>query len=96
MDSKLFMEIALGVFTIVGAIFTYALVPYLKEKRVYKWVVKAVYAAEQIFRGTNLGEKKKRYVLNFLKDNGINISESQLNILIEAAVRQLNTSKVEG
>ncbi|WP_425447715.1 phage holin, LLH family [Dethiothermospora halolimnae] len=96
MDSKLFMEIALGVITILGAIFTCVLVPYLKEKRAYKWVVKAVYAAEQIFKGSGLGEKKKEYVLEFLEDKGIKINEDQLDILIEAAVGKLNLSKVEG
>ncbi|WP_425446395.1 phage holin, LLH family [Dethiothermospora halolimnae] len=68
----------------------------LKEKRTYKWIVRSVYAAEQIFQGSNLGEKKKEYVLSFLRSKGIKINEEQLNILIEAAVGKINLSKVEG
>ena len=37
---------------------------------------------------------KKKYVVEYLRNKGINISEEDLNILIEAAVRELNLLQV--
>ena len=85
---------------ILGAIITYLIVPFIKQKitkeqreNIAFWVKVAVNAAEQVFKGTGLGEQKKQYVLNFLSTKGIKVSAAQLDALIEAAVFELNSLK---
>lgn len=90
MSGELFTEIMLGVITILGAIITYVLVPFLKQKNIYNWIKMAVQGAEQVFQGSNLGEKKKDYVLEKLNEWGIKVDEKQLETLIESAVLELN------
>ena len=46
----------------------------------------AVYGAEQIFKGTGLGQKKKEYVVNYLRENGYDVDTEAVNAAIEAAV----------
>lgn len=82
---------------ILGAIITYILVPFLKSKttkeqknNIYFWVKVAVGAAEQIYKEKGSGKDKKQHVVDFLVDKGIEITIEELNILIEAAVRELN------
>lgn len=82
---------------ILGAVVTYILVPWIKEKTTaeqqknIKFLVQvAVNAAEQIFEEAGQGDKKKQYVIDFLNSKGINITEKELDILIEAAVFELN------
>ena len=71
-------------------------IPWLKEKysaqkleKIQTWVTTAVKAAEMIFDGTGLGEKKKAYVEKFLHDLGVTIDEQALDAMIEAAVLEL-------
>lgn len=92
MNGELFTDIMLAVITILGAIVTYVLVPFLKQKNVYNWIKMAVQGAEQVFQGSNLGEKKKAYVLGKLQKWGIKVNEKQLDTLIESAVLELNNS----
>jgi len=92
------------VITVAVVLITRYVIPKLKEEigaekfdTIAMYVDYAVRAAEQIFVGTGLGEQKKEYVLNFI--NGIldktkySITEEELNVLIESAVRDLNTAK---
>ena len=55
--------------------------------------MEAVLAAEQILREPGSGVEKKKmvteFVIKWLSDRGINISESELDILIEAAVKKM-------
>lgn len=82
---------------ILGAIITYILVPLIlqkttKEQRnnIYFWVKIAVGAAEQIYKEKGQGKLKKEYVVDFLVSKGINITIQELDVLIEAAVKELN------
>lgn len=82
---------------ILGAIITYILVPFFKQKttkeqrdNIYFWVKIAVGAAEQIYKEKGQGKLKKDYVIDFLTSKGINITIQELDILIEAAVKELN------
>lgn len=82
---------------ILGAIITYILVPFFKQKttkeqreEIYFWVQVAVGAAEQIYKEKGQGKLKKEYVIDFLTSKGINITIQELDILIEAAVKELN------
>lgn len=82
---------------ILGAIITYILVPWIKQittreqrENIYFWVKVAVAAAEQIYKEKGQGKLKKEYVVDFLVSKGINITIQELDILIEAAVKELN------
>lgn len=97
MDNELFLQIVLAVFSIIGALVTKLLVPYLKAKitaekmaEIQRWVIVAVKAAEQLFPEKNMGTEKKQVVLDFLANKGVNLSMEELNMLIEAAVKELN------
>ena len=82
---------------LLGAILTYLIVPLIlqkttKEQRenIYFWVTVAVQAAEMIYKEKGQGKLKKEYVIDFLTSKGINITIQELNVLIEAAVKELN------
>lgn len=59
-------------------------------------VSKSVTAAEQIYKGHGLGEKKKKYVLdlieNYLKDRGLDIDVNIIDAYIESEVSRMNLS----
>lgn len=85
---------------ILGAIITYILVPFFKQKtskeqreNIYFWVKVAVSAAEMIYKEKGQGKLKKEYVVDFLVSKGINITIQELEILIEAAVKELNIAQ---
>jgi len=82
---------------ILGAIITYLIVPLIKQKttkeqreNIYFWVKVAVQAAEMIYKEKGQGKLKKEYVVTFLQSKGMNITMQELNVLIEAAVKELN------
>lgn len=82
---------------ILGAIITYLIVPFIRQKttkeqreNIYFWVKVAVQAAEMIYKGKGQGKLKKEYVVDFLVSKGINITIQELDVLIEAAVKELN------
>ena len=85
---------------ILGAIITYLIVPFIKQKttkeqreNIYFWVEVAVSAAEQIYKEKGQGKLKKEYVVDFLVSKGINITIEELDVLIEAAVNELNMAQ---
>lgn len=99
MDERIF-ELILTIIPVLGTIITVFIVPYIKEKigneklaKYEYWVDTAVHAAEMLFTESGSGEKKKEYVINFLMNmfnkNKINITKEQMEILIEATVKQL-------
>lgn len=90
------------VLSIVSVLITGVLVPLLKQKygkekivNVMEAVDIAVKAAEQIYTKTGQGQLKKRYVLMRLNEQGIKLSEKELDDMIEASVLELNRWKVE-
>jgi LL-H family phage holin len=75
-------------------------IPYLKEQlgaekleAIEKWTNYAVLAAEQTLQ-TQSGSNKKAYVTQFLKElltaKNLALSDEQINILIESAVKAMN------
>ena len=97
MSGDTFIQISTAAIALLGAVITYILVPYIRTRttqgqrdNILFWVGVAVNAAEQIFAGSGLGDKKKQYVLDFLIGKGIKVSTEQLNALIEAAVFEIN------
>ena len=81
---------------LIAAVLTYALVPWVKSRQtaqqtaeMLKWVEIAVMAAEQLFP-PEMAQKKKQAVVEFLKEKGFRVSESELDSAIEAAVLKLH------
>lgn len=92
------------VITVSVILVTRYLIPKIKEEigtekfnKVVEYVRLAVAAAEQIFSGTGLGEKKKEFVLNFinkiLKKLNYSLTEEELDVLIESIVKSMNDAK---
>ena len=86
-----------AVITLIAAIVTTFLIPWIKSKidaaklaQIVEWVGIAVRAAEQIYNESGMGEKKKQYVLDFLADKGFTLDPDSINAMIEAAVKDLN------
>lgn len=84
------LKVVIELITAIAGIF---LIPWLKEKlgeakldKITRFVKEAVYAAEQTITSS---EEKKRYVINFLRKMKIELSEEQLDALIESAVKSL-------
>lgn len=104
MDQILF-AILQCVLVVVAGLITRYVVPWLKTKLDSEklnvleiWVKAAVTAAEQVFFGSSMGSEKKVYVTDaikkYLDSKGLKITDEQLNILIEAAVKELNLSQL--
>jgi len=94
-------QIILAIITLIGAIITRYLIPWIKEKtneRQFEALAMlarvGVYAAEQIF-STEQWKEKKQYVLDFLKQNGYEIDAPAVDALIESLVRELRIEQGE-
>jgi len=97
MNGEAIVNIGTIVIALLGAIITYIVIPFMKERTTKEqrenlmfWVRVAVQAAEQIYNEKSEGALKKEYVINFLSQKGIVVAEGQIDILIEAAVFELN------
>lgn len=99
MDEKLF-QIVLTLIPVLGAIITYFVIPYIRTNvdaaklaQYKEWATLAVKTAEMLWKETGHGEDKKQYVINFLNDmfnsKRIMITEDQMNVLIESAVKEM-------
>lgn len=102
MNNELIVQIGTIVIALLGALVTYIVIPFIRSKttkeqrdNVHFWVWIAVNAAEMIYKEKGQGVLKKEYVLNFLRENGVDILEEQLDALIEASVYELNKIKAE-
>lgn len=88
------------VFALIGLAFTTVVlpwvaktaIPWLKEKHIYSLVSKFVKAAEKRAEAGTLAKPlKKEFVINLLKDKGIEIT-AEVDAFIEAAVNELDTA----
>lgn len=104
MDEKIF-DLILLLIPIVGTILTTYIIPLIKEwigneklAKYEEWTSMAVRAAELLFNESGMGEKKKEYVVEFLTDmfnkKKVVITEQQIEILIEAAVKQMKLEEM--
>lgn len=91
-------DVVSAIITLILAVITTFLVPYLKTKieankfeKIKSWVKVAVEAAEMIYTGTGRGEEKKNYVIQYLNSKGYTIDTESINNLIESAVLELKT-----
>lgn len=97
------LNIILAVIGLLSAIITGVAIPYLKSKtdiakqeKIFSSIEFAVMAAEQTLKLTDpYGTKRKAFVLNYLNSKNINISDMDIDVLIEAAVLNLNIIKEE-
>lgn len=82
------------------------LVPWIKQKigaeklaEIETWAKQTVLMVQQVYKEWD-GEDKKAYVTRFLKEllisKNISISDEQLDILIEAAVKQMKIEENAG
>lgn len=85
-----------AVVALLAAVITAVVVPYIKSKtttdqqrQINTWVQIAVSAAEQIYAGSGLGEEKKTYVIEWLRQHGVTVDADKLDAMIEAAVYDL-------
>ena len=81
---------------LMGVLLSTVVVPLVRAKTTAQkwdnamfWVKLAVQSAEQIYDATGMGEAKKKYVEEFLKEHDIKLDEKQIDVAIEAAVQQL-------
>ena len=100
--SNTMYQILMLVISLIGVLLTGLIVPWLKLKignekikDIELWVSVAVAAAEQMKVAGLLpdGQEKKTYVLQFIRDKGITITDEELDALIEAAVYEINKAK---
>lgn len=98
--NNLTYQILTLVISLIGVLLTGLVVPWLKTKisnerltSIELWVNIAVAAAEQMKVAGLITEDKKTFVVKFLKDKGITITDQELNTLIEAAVYELNKAQ---
>lgn len=107
MMNEVLFDLMLGVVIVVVVLITKHLVPYLKSQvqeteysELLDLIEKAVHAVEQTIRESGQGRAKKAEVIKFihkyLNENNIEISDEQLDKLVEAAVFAMNKSKKEG
>lgn len=100
MDTKVFMTIALSIISIAGALITAYVIPWIKAnisakdmKYIVYWVRFAVRCADQLFTPEEW-EKKKQHVMSYIIDKvaklGLELSEEDIDTLIEAAVNQIH------
>lgn len=89
-------QIIIALIGVLTTILTTVVIPYFKAKttaeqrdNIYFWAKIAVEAAEKIFKDSGMGVQKKAYVKQFLADHGITLDESQLDVVIESAVLQM-------
>ena len=103
MDDR-FFELILAFIPVLGTVLTIFIIPYIEEKigneklaKYEYWANMAVRAAEMLFVESGKGIDKKTYVVEFLTNlfnkNKVVITDEQMNVLIEAAVQELNKNK---
>lgn len=89
-------NIVSAVITLIVALITTFLIPWLKNKldadkfeKIQAWTKVAVQAAEMIYNGAGRGEEKKAYVIQYLNDKGFKLDTATIDALIESAVLEL-------
>ena len=92
-----YTAVILAIISVLGAILTKVLVPYLKTKideqklsEIKFWVDIAVIAVEKAFETEpGMGEVKKYQVMEFIQKLNLPITEEQLELLIDAVVEEI-------
>jgi LL-H family phage holin len=104
--SEIIFEVIKIVVMVAALLVTRYLVPWIKEKIgadklavAEKWAKYAVLKAQQVMYEEN-GQERKAYVTEFLKEillaKNISLSDEQVDVLIEAAVKQMKIEENAG
>ena len=94
-----------AIITLIAIIITAVVIPWIKSKiSTSQWKNLTVYAetfvkcAEMIFKGTNLGKDKKKYVIEKLTDlceeRGLKFSPDEIEAAVEEAVKNMNDALI--
>lgn len=90
-------QVIVALIGLIGVVLSSVLIPLIRQKTTKEkwdnamfWVRLAVQSAEQIYVGTGMGEAKKAYVEKFLAEHNIKLDPEQVDVAIEAAVREIN------
>lgn len=90
------------VLTLVSVVITGIVIPLIRSKVSKTDLEKAlviadiaVKAAEQIYKESGKGPIKKKYVVDYLRKSGLDLSDEEINALIEATVKELNLWQAE-
>lgn len=93
------------IFALLSVTITYFVIPFLTEitdkyrsEKIDSFIQDSVIAAEQVIKGDKKGAEKKAKVLsavtNWLNERHINLSEEEIDDMIESMVYMLNHSEV--
>ena len=102
MDRDIIMQALKLIIMVATALVTTYLIPWIKSHTdteklyaVMRWAHEAVMAAEQLY-GAKTGVEKKKYARAYLRKIAqaakIDISDEELDMLIEAAVGEMNVT----
>ena len=101
MDNINLQPVISAVIALIAAVITGFLLPYIKGKisqqqydKLMEAVRIAVAAAEQIFTSPQSGADKKQYVQEFLAAQGYDVSQREIDTMIEATVGKINGVEV--
>lgn len=106
MTGELLVQICLGIISIVGAIATAYLVPFIKSKisetqlnQFFEYVKVAVRCAEQIY-SVEQWQEKKQYVMDFVikfmnEKLIIDLSYEQIDTIVEGIVNEVKKMRSE-
>lgn len=100
MEGNVSYQIITLLISVIGVVLTYFVVPWIKSKTttsqldmIKLWINIAVAAAEQMKAAGLITDDKKSYVVKFVRDKGVTITDQELDALIEAAVYEINKAK---
>ena len=87
--------------SVLGFVIARYIIPFINAKtteaqrdNVEFWVKLAISTAEKVYENqTGVGLDKKAYVINFLKSKHINITDEELNVLIEGLLKEIEKYK---
>ena len=89
-------QVIVALIGLAGVVLSTVIIPLVRAKTTKQnwdnamfWVKLAVQSAEQIYTGTGMGEKKKEFVEKFLAEHNIQLDSAQLDVAIEAAVKEI-------
>ena len=96
-------QVILALISLIGAILTAVVIPYIRSKttkqqreNIYTIIQSAVWAADQMFKANDpTGALRLRWVMNQLEELNLDVSESDLVLMVEQAVKELNIAEKE-
>lgn len=96
-------QVILALISLSGAILTAVVIPYIRSKttkqqrdNIYTIIQSAVWAADQMFKANDpTGALRLRWVMNQLEELNLNVTESDLVLMVEQAVKELNVAEKE-